>query len=254
VRDSSPTRPEDVERHERQLSLLICVTLLVMMGGMVALMYPVVFSHEDFAGKHSLQTAFLGFCVLYILLFGYFIERQRTIKKLRTRLTEDAQMHTQLQREASAELLHTLPDLSQFRDSLTMQFRRASGSQGSLSVIVVALKSAAGSDESETLAAFGDAAKTLSRRLREEDSIFRLYFGYFGILLPETNTAAANEYAHSLEDSLADAAGINNRFIFNLRVLNYPEDAGTAHELAEAVVNLRPDPVSPIESVYAGCK
>ncbi len=68
-------------------------------------MYPVVFSHEDFAGKRSLQTAFFGFCVLYVLLFGYFLERQRTIKQLRTRLSKDAQLYIQMQREASAELL-----------------------------------------------------------------------------------------------------------------------------------------------------
>jgi hypothetical protein len=32
VRVSSATRPEDIERHERQLSLLISVILVVMMG------------------------------------------------------------------------------------------------------------------------------------------------------------------------------------------------------------------------------
>jgi GGDEF domain-containing protein len=239
VQISDQTQSVDIDRRERQLSILVSVAFLIMAGGMVLLMYPVVFSHDDFAGKRTLRVAFFGFCILSVLLVGYFLERQRTIRKLRDQLVSELQRQVEVRRQASADLLQTLPDLSHFQDSLTMQFRRALSSEETLSVIVVALKpSRSTSDKNETLAAFGDAAKAMSRKLRAEDSIFQLQSGHFGIVLPGIDTAGAYDYAHRLEEGLQDTAGVTGRFAFDLRVLNYPEHAGSAHELEEIVRNL----------------
>ena len=117
-----------------------------------------------------------------------------------------------------------------------MQFRRAANSAEALSVIVVTLRpSISTSDENETLAAFGAAAKAMSHRLRVEDSIFQLDAGRFGILLPNTDTASANDCAGRLKEGLQGAAGVVARFVFDLRVLNYPEHVGSAHRLNEIV-------------------
>ena len=235
---SDRTYAEDIDHRERHLSLLVSVALVAMAAGMVLLMYPVVFSHEEFPGKRTLHIAFFGFCALSVLLVGYLLERQRTIRKLRGQLFSELRRFVDLQRQTSAEVLQTLPDLSHFRDSLAMQFRRSASSQGTLSVIVVSLKDwNTRQDVEDTQAAFGDAAKSLSHKLRGEDSIFQLGSGYFGLLLPNTDTRTANHYAEGLREALQETARPNSRFAFDLLAVNYPEHAGSVHELEEVVCN-----------------
>jgi GGDEF domain-containing protein len=239
VRISERTQSGDLHRSERQLSLFVSVAFMVMAGGMVLLMYPVVFSVDEFPGKRTLRVAFFGFCALSILFVFYFRERQRTIRKLRDAHLNELQRHIEVERQASIELLQTVPDLSHFQDRLAMQFRRAANSEEALSVVVVTLKPSSGtSEKNEALAAFGDAAKAMSHRLRVEDSIFQLDSARFGILLPNTDTAGAYECAGQLKEGLRAAAGVMGRFVFDLRVLNYPEHAGSAHELYEIVSDI----------------
>jgi GGDEF domain-containing protein len=236
VRISEQTQSGDLDRRERQLALFVFVAFIIMTGGMVLLMYPVVFSIDDFPGKRTLRIAFFGFCALSALFVFYFRERQRTIRKLREQVLNELQRHIEVERQASVELLQTVPGLSHFQDRLAMQFRRAANSEEALSVVVVRLKpSSSTSDKNEALAAFGDAAKAMSRRLRVEDSIFQLDSARFGILLPNTDIASANECAGRMKEGLRDAAGAVGRFVFDLRVVNYPEHVGSAHELYEIV-------------------
>lgn len=120
-----------------------------------------------------------------------------------------------------------------------MQFRRAASSNESLSVIVVTLKlSGSISSKDESLASLGDAAKAMSRRLRVDDSIFQLGAEHFGILLPNTDTAVARACAGRLKEGLHDSAGLEDRFAFDLRILNDPEHVTSAHGLDEIVCNL----------------
>jgi GGDEF domain-containing protein len=79
--------------------------------------------------------------------------------------------------------------------------------------------------------ALGDAAKVLHRKLRMEDSLYRLSSGVFGIVLPGSTDPVARETAHRLSEGLADASGVSNRFIADIEVINYPDHVKSASEM-----------------------
>ena len=92
--------------------------------------------------------------------------------------------------EASADLLATIPGLTIFRDRLVMEHRRATTVQQPLSLLAIELKpSSALAGTGEVEIAFGDAAKTLTGKLRGEDSVFLLAPGIFGVVLPGVSAA-----------------------------------------------------------------
>jgi GGDEF domain-containing protein len=104
-----------------------------------------------------------------------------------------------------------------------------------LSLLVVQLEpSPQLPDKDEIDTAFGDAAKALIRKLRTEDSIYRFRHGVFAIVLPGVGTENAYRIASRFMEGLYDASGASTRFLFDMRVINYPEHAGTAREMEEA--------------------
>ena len=119
----------------------------------------------------------------------------------------------QIRREASADLLASLPGLNIFRDRLAMEHRRASITQQPLSLLTVELKPSCdlmGPAEIET--AFGDAAKTLMRKVGGETPIFLVAPGIFGIVLYGVSASDAYNVRDRLMEGLHDAAGVANRF------------------------------------------
>ena len=180
-------RPEsvDLERREFQLSLFACLAIVVLAGGLALLMYPAVFSTRESSSTRAPQIAFYGFCTLSSLLVAYIVDRQITIHRLRRQMALDRKKSSEALRQASADLLSTMPTFNTFEDRLTMEFRRAAAADLKLSVLVVSIKlHAAFSEPSLGMSALGDAAKAISRKLREEDSIFILRSAYFGVILP----------------------------------------------------------------------
>jgi GGDEF domain-containing protein len=122
-----------------------------------------------------------------------------------------------------------------------MDFRRAAQVNEPLSLLLVHVKPSkvfAGGPQSEV--ALGDAAKVLSRKLRKEDSLYRLSSDLFGIMLPGASAEMAQQTANRLSEGLADAAGASNRYTVEIQVVNYPENVNSASELerrASAVTN-----------------
>lgn len=113
-----------------------------------------------------------------------------------------------------------------------MDFRRAAQTKEPLSLLLVRVnpsKLFAQGPQSEV--ALGDAAKVLSRKLRQEDSLYRLSAEVFGIVLPGVTDSAARETASRLSEGLADASGASNRFTADLQVVNYPEQVNSASEM-----------------------
>jgi len=120
-----------------------------------------------------------------------------------------------------------------------MEFRRMATTTQKLSIIVIGIKfRAEHASPSETASALGDAAKVISRRMREQDSIYILAPACFGVVLPGVDSANAENVSARLHEALADAAGAVRRFEFDLRVVNYPEHASSATELEQAVMTL----------------
>ena len=229
--------PNDLDRRELQLTILACSTILVLGAGLALLMYPVVFSHSS----PVLRNAFYGFCGLSALLAMYLVDRQVTILNLRRQLAEDRRRAAETRIEASAELLNAIPNLSSFKDRLAMEYRRAAAAGQVLSVLVVTVN--VPDDISSTphaISLLSDAAKAISRKLREQDSIYTLRPHCFGTILPGVSRAIAERISGRVADGLSDAAGASNRFSYKINIVNSPENASSAHELQEAVLTVLP--------------
>jgi GGDEF domain-containing protein len=225
---------ENLERREVHLSIFVSVTVLVLTVGTGVLMYPLVA-----AGDRTMRVAFGGYCVLSLLLTYYLWERHRTIRQLRRQMAEDRRQIAETRREASVELLKTMPNYSSFQDRLPMEFRRMASTTQKLSIVVITIKFPAGhASPSETASALGDAAKVIARKLREQDSIYTLAPACFGAVLPGVDLATAQRVCTRVNEGLAEAAGADHRFQFVLTVINYPENASSAHELLQAVSTL----------------
>ena len=163
----------DLEQRAFQLSLFACLAIVVLAGGLALLMYPAVFSSRENAQNRIPQIAFFGFCALSCLLVAYIVDRQITIRRLRHEMAMDRKRSTEALRQASADLLSTMPNFNTFEDRLTMEFRRAAAAELELSVLVISIQlHAAFLEPSLGMSALGDAAKAISRKLRDQDSIY----------------------------------------------------------------------------------
>lgn len=232
---SNRVQPENLEHSEIQLSIFVAVTVVVLAVGMAVLMYPVVFSHQT-PGDRTMHIAFWGFCALGVLLTIYVWDRHATIRRLRREMAEGRRQMVETRRQASVELLKTMPNLNSFQDRLPMEFRRTATTTQKLSIVVINIKfPAEHSSPSETASSLGDAAKVISRRMREQDSIYILAPACFGVVLPGVDLTNAEGVCARLNEGLADAAGVSHRFEFDLKVVNYPEHASSATELQQAV-------------------
>ena len=120
-----------------------------------------------------------------------------------------------------------------------MEFRRMATTTEKLSIVVITVKFPPDhSSPSETSSALGDAAKVIARKMREQDSIYILAPACFGVVLPGVGLEAAERVCARVSEGLADAAGASHRFQYELKVVNYPAHATSAHELLQAVTGI----------------
>jgi GGDEF domain-containing protein len=233
-------RPEldSLERRELQLAILAAVIVLVLAGGVVLLIYPLVFVHAIEANKWSLRVTFIGFCALSLLFVGYLLDQHRTVRRLKQKLLKEHQRNVKLRDQGNVELLHSLPDLNRFQDCVAMEYRRAASSEGALSLLLVKLKLSPGELDSDAgRGALGEAARAISGKLRPTDSVYQFGPGLFGVIFPNTNTANAKQISLRLQEALR-AAGGRGLFTFEVLLYNYPENVTSAHELQQAVSSL----------------
>ncbi len=231
---------DNIESRNTQLVLLACAVIFILSAGLALLMYPAVFSQPLLLRGETLRVTFFGFCAVSVLLIAYLAERQTTISRLRRRVLEEQRQALEARRQASADLINALPNLNSFRDRLPMEYRRAASVNQILSVFVIAITPSDGCDPGEHSALIGDAAKSMARKLRAEDSLYLLYPGYFGIVLPDGDGVVIRNIQHRVGEGLSDAAGVSNRFSYEIQIVKYPENAKSAQELEQAVCNLLP--------------
>jgi hypothetical protein len=227
---------DQLERRELQLTIIASIFVFVLAAGLATFMYPLVFVHPDSTNKWTMRVAFFGFCVLIVLFISYLIDRQRTVRGLKQQVLEELERNVELRLQASADLLQTMPDINHFWDRLTMEYRRAMTMGHNLSLLLVKAKPGPNTD---TTAAWGDAARAMSRKLRPTDSIYRLAADLFGLVLGETDTVNAKRVAVRLQDELQNVRakhGCN----FECTVHNYPDHVQSAHELENIVKSLLP--------------
>jgi hypothetical protein len=237
-----PTPPENLERREMQLILFACAAIVVLSGGLALFIYPVVFSQTDSATTRTMSIAFLGFCALSLLLALYLLDRQATIGRLRQQIEDERKRASEALKQASAELMEALPNFSSFQDQLSMEYRRNAATKQSLSVLVITTKvHRSHSEPSLSMSVLGDAAKAISRKLRDEDSLCLLAYGQFGVILPGLDGPASQLVSARLVEGLTDAAGASNRFSFKVASISYPEQVSSAHDLELAIADLLPE-------------
>ncbi|MBZ5513747.1 MAG: hypothetical protein LAN62_02685 [Acidobacteriia bacterium] len=232
--------PAMLDRRELHLWLLAVTIILILAAGTALRMYPTAFSGPAILSGQTLRKTFFGLCAMSVLLVSYFLDRQMTIRQLRKQLAEEQTRMVQIRREASAELLKSLPRASHFRDRLSMEFRRASTTQQSLSLLTVQVKSSRHPLDARDAASFGDAAKALIHTLRGEESIFRFQPGVFGILVPGVCAKGAYCVSDRIADRLRAAAGASESFSFDIGVVSYPEHVAAAREMEKAVASHLP--------------
>lgn len=232
----------DLERREFQMSVFACVAIAIMGIGSAVLMYPVVFNHQGSApDDRNLHIAFFGFCGLCLLLTAYVWDTQATIRRLRRQMELDRKQSTAARLQASEELLKSIPKLGSFQDHLPMEYRRTTATEQQLSLLVVTFQFPAGASSPTGQASIlGDAAKAISRKLRDQDSIYVLGPTCFGVILPGLEASAARGLASRIGEGLIDVAGLSARFSYKIDVINYPQNASSAHQLYEAVSALIP--------------
>jgi len=227
--------PTTLDHRDTQLWVLALGMIFILACGLAVLMYPAVFNAPvvEVSGLFF-RRLFLAFCVMSALLVGYLMDRHLTIRRLRRDLVEEHRRNLELRERGSEDILSSLPGLGQFQDRLSMEFRRASRSQTPLSLLVVNVTSSEKlRDPADIREALADAAKTLIRKLRGEDSIHQLYPGLFGIVLPGLARAHATRVLERLVEGLHDASGASSRFAFEVRTSSYPEDTNSAREMEE---------------------
>jgi GGDEF domain-containing protein len=230
-----------VDKREFQLAIFSLAIIAVLIAGLAVLMYPSVESHPIIFSAGTMRVAFFGFCGLSVLVLGYLIDRQITVRRLRREITRAEERYRELHRQVGKDLLDTLSKMSHFQDRLIMEFRRAVNTRDTLSVMVIRLTPNPNlSNPSDVTAALGDAAKAILRKLRREDSLYHFAEGSFGIILPGVSVQNARMVSARITESLQDVSGSLDRFTNDVKIFNYPQHAATASELEQAVRSLLP--------------
>jgi GGDEF domain-containing protein len=229
---------DHLERGELQLAILSAVFVFVLAAALAVSMYPLVFDHPD-DNKWTLRVAYFGFCGLTLLFIGYLIDRQGMVRKLKQQLLEELERNIEISQQASVHVLQSMPDINHFWDRLTMEFRRAVGTQKTLSLLLVKAKAAKAASAGDDSTAWGEAAKVMARRLRPTDSIYRLGTDLFGVVLPETDSEDAQRVSLRLQEALQ---AVRAKFggTYDINCHNYPEQVQSAHEMEDIVKSLLP--------------
>jgi GGDEF domain-containing protein len=237
-----PQKPQDLERRELQLSLFAASSIAVLAAGLVLLMYPAVFANRESPSSRSPQIAFYGFCILSCLLVAYIVDRQLTIHRLRAQIALERIRTSEALRQASADVLSAMPNVGTFDDRLAMEFRRAATADSRLTVMVIAINlNGIFAEPDQSMSALGDAASAISRKLREQDSIFILRRNYFGVILPGLRQESIQQVCGRISEGLSDVSGASNRFSFKIETVSYPEQTSSAYDLELAVNGWLPE-------------
>jgi GGDEF domain-containing protein len=212
---------ETLERQDWHLWIMAVLLLFVLGISLLSFMFPSVFWLGREVAGTAPQRAFFGFCVLLALTLVYMLQRQATIRRLKRSLYLAEVAATEAEQEIHLISLTSLPEVSQFRDSLAMEFRRASHAGDHLAVILFDVPGAS----TERL---GQAAHLLRQALRPHEALFRISAQRFGLIFPAMRSADASAFAAQLTDRVRHA--LPGEEIAST-VIVYPDQAGTLTEL-----------------------
>ncbi len=218
---------ETLDRQDWHLWMLSVLLMLVLGASLLSFMFPTAFwVGEEQLPLRGSQRAFFGFLILLALALVYMLQRQATVRRLKRQLFQARAAALAAQRRAALQALVALPDRSQFRDALAMEYRRASTADGRLAVVLFGC-------EGLTREQIGDASYTLRYMLRRGESVFRVSEDSLGVILPGMESDDAAIFAALARERIAAQvpdAGLR------VEVIGYPQEAGS---LAEFEARLR---------------
>ena len=212
---------ESLEQQDWHLWILAVLLLFVLGISLLSFMFPSVFWLGNENTITAPQRAFFGFCVLLGLTLVYMLQRQATVRRLKRSLYQAQTAALEAEQEVHLISLTSLPELGQFRDSLAMEYRRASHAGDALSVILV--------DPGEgTEYRLGQAVLLLRQVLRPHETLYRVAARHFALILPTMRPADVAAFAAQVEQRLRRALPGGE---VSASVIAYPEQAGSLSEL-----------------------
>ena len=158
---------ETLERQDWHLWILAVLLMFVLGVSLLSFMFPSVFWLNRQADIGTPERAFFGFCLLLALTLVYMLQRQAMVRRLKRSLYQAQVAASEAEQQVHLVSLTSLPELNQFRDSLAMEYRRATHAGESLSVILLDL-----GDVSEDK--LGSMAHLLRLMLRPHETLFRV--------------------------------------------------------------------------------
>ena len=212
---------EELERQDWHLWILAVLLLFVLGLSLLSFMFPSVFWFGEELALRAPQRAFLGFGLLLGLVLVYMLQRQATIRGLKRQLFEAYVERAEAERSAAVQAFLTLPDVSQFRDALAMEYRRAATARAHVALLLLGLQDSSWEE-------LGYTTNLLRHMLRHGEALFRLSDNTLGAILPNMQVAEAALFAKQVEGHIAaQMPGLK----VATSVTAYPEQAASLTEL-----------------------
>jgi len=201
---------------------MLAILLIFVLGvSLLSFMFPSTFWFGEELAVARPQRAFFGFCVLLALVLVYLLQRQATIRRLKRQLFRSQAEAVEARRETAIRSFQTLPGMSQFRDTLAMEFRRASASNANLAVLSLIASN-------PTLEKLGQICNLLRALLRQGESLYRLSDTGIGLILPGLQLNTAASFVAQAEGLLGLPKGE-----LGVRMAAYPDHAESLAELEQ---------------------
>lgn len=166
-----------LERQDWHLWIVAAAMIFLLGVSLLSFMFPAVFWFGNELPLSEPQRAFFGFSVLLVLALVYMLQRQATIRKLRRRLVEAVSETESARQQAAIQTFLSLPGMQQFRDTLAMEYRRASTAGMQLGIVNFTLEKV---DTQQR----GHISEILRRMLRRSESMYRLGDKVLALILP----------------------------------------------------------------------
>jgi GGDEF domain-containing protein len=212
---------ESLEQQDWHLWILAVLLMFVLGVSLLSFMFPTVFWLRGRSDLGTPERAFFGFCVLLALTLVYMLQRQSAVRRLKRSLYFAEVAAREAEERTHLVSLTALPEIGQFRDSLAMEFRRASLAGDCLSVVL--LDSGARSEGE-----LGQLAQLVREMLRPHETLFRISSRRFGLILPMLNPNDVRSFADQISHRLRRALPGHE---ISSTVIVYPEQAATLTEL-----------------------
>ena len=183
---------ESAERLDWHLWILAILLIFVLGVSLVGFMFPSAFWFGQELPMKSPQQAFFGFCVLLALVLVYLVQRQASIRHLKRQLFEAQTTLVAAEQKAAVQAFLDLPGTGQYRDSLAMEYRRASTSSNHLAVVL--FKAPNISPE-----IWASMVKLLRSMLRRGESMYRVSDKAAAVILPGMQLSDVASFAAQVE-------------------------------------------------------